>query len=133
MLCGAQIESVMDLLGGRYRIMRTVKIAGFKASLGDVELRVGQVPASARRAEGSGVTVAEIRYLPCAFESTCSAVLQAVADAVLPRGWVAASDLIDSALPAESAVGAAHDDEPEFNDRQLVRQYLAVLRDKKAL
>ena len=77
----------------------------------------------------------DTRYLPCAFESTCSAVLQAVADAVLPRGWVAATDLVvDSALPTESsAPGAAHDDEPEFNDRQLVGQYLTVLRDKKAM
>lgn len=130
--CGAQMESVMELLGGRYRIMRTVRIAGFKLSLGDVELRVGQVPATTRRAEGTGVTVAEIRYLPCAYESTCESVLQAFADAALPSGWTAVPDLFDIS-PLEPVVGAAHDDEPEFDDRQLVRQYLAILRDKKAL
>jgi len=121
-----QIESIMELVGGRYRIMRTVKLTGFKLGLGDLELKVGTVPASQR--SDNEITLAELKYHPCQHVATCGEVLEAFAAALLPEGSIPATKFLE-----REDGDAAADPAAEFNDRELVQQYLAVLREKKAL
>jgi hypothetical protein len=132
--CHPQIDRVMDLIKGRYRLMRTVKLSGVKLGLGDFELKVGTVPASQR--SESAVTIAELKYHPSVYEDMCGAVLQSFADAVLPPNSTPATEFLKDAGTQGGAAAAATTDDGdpvEFDDRQLVLQYLAVLREKKAL
>lgn len=121
--CTAQIETIMDLVGGRYRIMRTVKASGFKLWLGDLEIKVATVPASQR--SESAVTLIELTYHPSVYEDECAPVLRAFAEAVLPPGTSDATELL--AAPVDP------NPDGEFEVRQAVYQYLAALREKKVL
>eukprot|EP00038_Savillea_parva_P021235 m.33852 g.33852 ORF g.33852 m.33852 type:complete len:200 (+) comp5073_c0_seq1:86-685(+) len=117
--CSPQIEAVMELVGGRYRLTRTVKVSGYKVGFGDFEVKVGTVPASQR--SDTHLTMAELRYHPCAYLDVAVPLLEAFADTVLPEG--------SSPAPIPETTQS----DSEFDDRQVVPQYLTLLRSNKVL